>query len=268
VLLSVAVAPSVFLLLFVYLRDKYEHEPLGLIGMTFVLGALGMLPAMLIELLLGWLFPSNLIVTVFLYVAVVEETIKFGAVRIKAYLSPHFNETMDGIVYAVAAGLGFATVENILYVVQHGLSAAIVRAFLSVPGHAVWAGIMGFYLGLAKCKTMSKSQEGRQIVKGVGIAILLHGLYDSLVFSQNLLGVIAVSIIGWIIFLELIRKALSLSPFRWRGTSVTYPQEEGASVLPPSRFCTQCGFRLAGNEKFCMNCGFPISRQFESNSGL
>jgi RsiW-degrading membrane proteinase PrsW (M82 family) len=52
-LLSLAIAPAVFLLLFVYLRDKYEHEPVRLVGITFVLGALGMLPAAAIELALG-----------------------------------------------------------------------------------------------------------------------------------------------------------------------------------------------------------------------
>lgn len=259
-LLSVAVAPAVFLMLFVYLRDKYEHELLGLVGITFVLGAVGMLPATVIELVLESFSPSNLFVDVFLYVALVEELIKFGAVRVKAYRSPHFNEVMDGIVYAVAAGLGFATIENVVYVLQHGMSVAIVRAFLSVPGHAVWAGIMGFYLGLAKCSSASKSQEHWQIIKGVGIAIVLHGLYDISVFSESLLGVIGVSLIGWVLFLWLIRRALSLSPFRWKETGVTYPYGVSQFVPPPPGFCTQCGSRLVGNEKFCMNCGFAISR--------
>jgi RsiW-degrading membrane proteinase PrsW (M82 family) len=258
VLLSLAVAPTVFLLLFVYLRDKYEREPLGLVGVTFVLGAIGMLPAMLIELLLESLFPSNLFVEIFLYVAVVEESIKFGAVRVKAYLSPHFNEVMDGIVYTVAAGLGFATVENLLYVLRSGFSVPIFRAFLSVPGHAVWAGIIGFYVGIAKCRTASKNQAHLEIVKGVGIAIVLHGIYDTFVFSENVLGVIGVSLFGWALFLWLIRKALSLSQFRQRETGVTLPYSAGQFVSPPPRFCTQCGSQLVENERFCMNCGSPL----------
>jgi len=246
VLLSIAVAPAAFLLLFVYLRDRYEREPLGLIGVTFVLGALGMLPAALIELLLEPVLPSSLIVQVFLGIALVEESIKLGVVRIKAYSSTHFNEVMDGIVYAVAAGLGFATSENVVYVLQQGLSAAILRAFLSVPGHAVWAGIMGFYLGLAKCRTASKNERLLLIVKGLIIAIALQSIY-------SLLAVVGVSLLGWILFLWLMRKALSLSPFRWRDTY------GGTKVLPPRRFCAQCGSRLVGDEKFCMNCGFELA---------
>jgi RsiW-degrading membrane proteinase PrsW (M82 family) len=252
-------------MLFVYLRDKYEREPLGLVALTFVLGAVGVLPAALIELVLGWLSPQGVIAEVFLYVALVEEIIKFGAVRIKSYHSPHFNEVMDGIVYGVAAGLGFATVENIISVLQNGLSVAIVRAFLSVPGHGVWAGIMGFYLGFAKCKTVSKSQEHWQIIKGVSIAIVLHGLYDAAVFYENILGVIGVSLIGWVLFLWLIRKALSLSPFRWKEAGLAYQYDTGQLLEHPPQFCTQCGNRLVGNEKFCMSCGSLISRQWTSS---
>lgn len=259
-LLSVAVAPTVFLFLFVYLRDKYEHAPLGLVGITFVLGAVGMVPATVIELALGSFFSSGSIVDVFLYVALVEELIKFIAVRIKAYTSPHFSEVMDGIIYTVAAGLGFATAENIIYVLQNGLSVAIVRAFLSVPGHAVWAGIMGFYLGSAKFRSVSKSQQQRRILEGVGIAVVLHGVYDVMVFSDSLLGVIGVSLFGWVLFLLLIRKALSLSPFRWRETGIIHPYGAGPSIPFSPRFCTQCGSRLFGNEKFCMACGFLIPR--------
>jgi protease PrsW len=136
VILPVAVAPTVFLFLFVYLRDKYEHEPLGLVGTTFVLGAIGMVPAAVIELVSVLFFSLGPIVDVFLCVALIEELIKSIAVRMKAYASPHFSEVMDGIVYTVGAGLGFATAENIIYVLQNGLSVALVRAFLSVPGHA------------------------------------------------------------------------------------------------------------------------------------
>lgn len=258
-LLSLAVAPAVFLLLFVYLRDKYEREPLSLIAITFVIGAACLLPAALIEFMLGLFLPSNFLLQVFLYVALIEEATKFIAVRIKAYSSPHFREVMDGIVYTVAAGLGFATLENVVYILQSGLSVAITRALLSVPGHAVWAGIMGYYIGLAKFNATSKSQQRLRIIEGVGIATVLHGTYDILVFSESLLGVVAISLVGWVLFLLLIRKALSMSPFRWRETQATYPG--GVLVPSPPRFCAQCGSRLVGDEDFCMNCGFALSRR-------
>jgi RsiW-degrading membrane proteinase PrsW (M82 family) len=258
--LTVAVAPTVFLLLFVYLRDKYEHEPLGLIGVTFVLGAIGVLPAAFLELLLEGFFPVPAILQAFLYVAVVEELTKFGAVKIKAYRSFHFNEVMDGIVYAVAASLGFATVENIIYVLRSGLAVAIFRAILSVPDHAVWGGIMGFYLGLAKRDEKASGSEQSQIIKGLAIVILLHGLYDSLAFLESLGGVILISLIGWGLFLVLMRKALALSPFRWRQTHAGSPSILGPTAdLSGPQFCFQCGVRLLGGELHCTNCGAKVS---------
>jgi RsiW-degrading membrane proteinase PrsW (M82 family) len=260
VLLSLAVAPAVFLLLFVYLRDKYEREPLSLVAITFVIGAACLVPAALIEFILGIFLPSNFLLQVFLSVALVEELTKFIAVRIKAYSSPHFREVMDGIVCTVAAGLGFATLENVVYILQSGLSVAITRAFLSVPGHAVWAGIMGFYIGLAKFNARSKSQERLRVIEGVGIATIFHGVYDLLVFSESLLGVIAISVVGWILFLLLIRRALSMSPFRWRETQPKYPV--GGLLIPSRpRFCTRCGSRLVGDENFCINCGLALSNR-------
>jgi RsiW-degrading membrane proteinase PrsW (M82 family) len=249
-----AVAPAALLLKYILLRDKYKREPRQLIGITFLLGALGIVPATIIELLLGF---GNILITTFLSVAVVEETMKYLAVRAKAYNSSNFNEVMDGIVYGVAAGLGFATVENIFYVLGFGtISTALVRAFMSVPSHAAYGGIMGFYLGMAKpfCLT-SKQHERKLILTGLAIAILLHGLYDTIAFTlegfAGLVGLLIMTAISWVILLRLIKKAISLSPMRWGVTGphiVTYQTY-------PNRFCTQCGFQRESGSRFCVNCG-------------
>ena len=62
---------------------------------------------------------------------------------------------MDGIVYATATALGFATLENVLYALPlESLSSLVVsgtfRAILSVPAHALFAVFWGFALGIAK----------------------------------------------------------------------------------------------------------------------
>lgn len=249
-----AVAPAALLLKYILLRDKYKREPKQLIAITFLLGALGIIPATIIELLLGF---GNILITAFLSVAVVEETVKYLAVRGKAYNSSNFNEVMDGVIYGVAAGLGFATVENIFYVLGFGtISTALVRAFMSVPSHAAYGGIMGFYLGMAKpfCLT-SKQHERKLILTGLAIAILLHGIYDTIAFTlegfAGLVGLLIMTAISWVILLQLIKKAISLSPIRWGDTgthSVTYQAY-------PNRFCTQCGFPRESGSRFCINCG-------------
>jgi RsiW-degrading membrane proteinase PrsW (M82 family) len=252
-----AVAPAALLLKYVLVRDKYNREPMRLIATTFLLGALGIIPATIIELTLG---STNVLVTAFLYVAVVEESVKYLAVRAKAYRSSNFNEVMDGIVYGVAAGLGFATVENILYVLGFGtISTAIVRAFMSVPSHAAYGGIMGFYLGMAKPFSQSSKQHERKlIVMGLAAAILLHGFYDTIAFTleglSGLAALLAMTGISWIILLRLIKKALSMSPIRWGSVNLS----QSTYQRYPQRFCTQCGSQRESGARFCMNCGYAF----------
>ena len=202
----------------------------------------------------------------FAIVAVVEEGLKFVVVWAKPYRSSHFNEVMDGIVYATAASLGFATVENLLYVLGPGggLGVGIVRALVSVPGHVSDSGIMGFYLGLAKpFRNQSEGQERHLMAKGLLIAIALHGSYDALLSLGGIgfVPALAVTLISWVIFLRLTKKALSLSPFRWRTEPAREtPAPSSAGYYGPSQmYCTNCGVRLIAGGKFCANCGTRLS---------
>jgi len=140
-----------------------------------------------IEPLLGVENPGeseNIMVVAFYAFAAVgfsEEFAKFIFLRFYIYRKPEFDEPMDGIVYAVMIGMGFAILENILYVMQSGLSVAILRMFTAVPGHAAFGVIMGYYVGLAK---FSNNPIPLQ-VQGVLYATLVHGAYDFCLFQQN-----------------------------------------------------------------------------------
>jgi len=244
------------LLKYILLRDKYKHEPMKLIGITFLLGALAIIPATIIELLFRI---GNILIMTVLSVAFVEESMKYLAVRTKAYHSPSFSEVMDGIVYGVAAGLGFATVENILYVLGFGtISTALIRAFMSVPSHAAYGGIMGFYLGLAKpFSSTSKRHERRLILTGLAFAIFLHAIYDTIAFTLQglvgLAGLLLMTAISWMILLRFIKQALSLSPIRWGITE--HEPSYVAHQIYSVRFCTHCGFQRESGSRFCVNCG-------------
>lgn len=227
-----------------------------LIAVTFALGALGIIPATIIELLFN---SSNFLINAFISTAFVEESIKYLAVRAKAYHSPSLNEPMDGIVYGVAAGLGFATVENLFYVFGFGtISTAITRAFLSVPSHAAYAGIMGFYVGMSRLHGNGNSRKDGNflMITGLTLAIILHGLYDTIAFMLDgyaaLAGLLVMTLFSWVILLRLIKGALMLSPIRWglaHASTPTYLH------VYPYRFCTQCGTQRESGSKFCVNCG-------------
>src|SRR4051812_2665315 len=106
-LLGIALAPGAAIMLYIYLKDKHEREPLSLLLVSFVYGILSTLVTLTVSL------PVNFILVLekgdlvqeffdaFLKVALVEEFSKFIFVRFILFRNKNFNEPFDGIVYAV-----------------------------------------------------------------------------------------------------------------------------------------------------------------------
>ena len=103
----------------------------------------------------------------------VEETCKFLTVRLRAYRSPYFEEPMDGLVHAAAASLGFASLENLFYILDYGPEVMIIRAPLSTLGHLIFGSLWGYALGLRH-----EGGDARLVWRGLGLAALLHGLFN------------------------------------------------------------------------------------------
>lgn len=191
-LLGIAIAPGVAIALFIYFRDSSNREPLKWLFLCFLLGMLSTVLAIYLEDLVYVGLKKFLrdedraafkILSAFVRFAFIEEMLKYCMLRWSAYNKKAFDEPLDGIVYAVMVSMGFATIENILYVQQGGLSVGILRMFLSVPGHACFAILMGYYLGLAK---FNKGPKGNgYIFKGLCLAILFHGLFDSFLMLSD-----------------------------------------------------------------------------------
>ncbi|MBS7628697.1 PrsW family intramembrane metalloprotease, partial [Candidatus Bathyarchaeota archaeon] len=97
-MLTLAVAPGIFFLWLFWVRDKYEREPVRLLLATFFLGALSILPTIILENLGSIIIPepeedANIIHVVayyFIIIAFVEEAMKLLAVKIRAYRSREF----------------------------------------------------------------------------------------------------------------------------------------------------------------------------------
>ena len=254
-LLFLAVAPSLFIFLYIYRKDCWEPEPPHLLAWVFFLGAFACIPAGIIELL----FPDG-VVSSALVAPVVEEGLKFLVVYLAVYRNPEFDEPMDGIVYAMAAGLGFATLENILYVMEGGIAVGIIRAVASVPGHVVFSCLWGFSLGMAKFRP-GRARAGI-IISGLLGAMLLHGIFNfSLeVFDAGGLLVILCVILplGWWITNRDICSAqadpASAYSALQRETAIAAAAAP-VPVAPVPRFCTNCGEPLHGGTRFYENCG-------------
>lgn len=186
VLLILALLPGIFLIYKIYKADHYEKEPIWLILVLIIVGAIMGLPAMILEEMGGifnyYFFGSNallyFVVENFLIVALVEEGLKYLGMKLFTWKSKAFDYRFDGIVYSVSVSLGFAMLENVLYVLSGGLRTALVRAVVSVPGHAIFGIYMGRYYGLAKYFSYNKKYSKKLKRKALWIPVVLHGIFD------------------------------------------------------------------------------------------
>lgn len=180
-LIAAAIIPSFILMAWFHRRDR-NREPLKVLWGTAGLGVLSVIPVLIVVSTYGKLIHSieapwtNGIMTAFFSAAIPEEFFKFLVLVLFAARLRDFDEPMDGVVYGVAASLGFATIENILYVSQGGWVVAVLRAVTSVPAHALFGAVMGVYVGRAK---FQPTRRNWYLGQALFWPILLHGLYDA-----------------------------------------------------------------------------------------
>jgi RsiW-degrading membrane proteinase PrsW (M82 family) len=227
-------APSAFLLVFFYLKDRYEPEPRGHVAAAFLFGALSVVPALAfayaVEKLLGreWLalggWPARA-AEAWLMAGLAEEGAKWLALYATVWRWDEFDEPLDGVVYGVALALGFATVENVACVVRDGLGIGLLRALFAVPAHALFGALSGFYFGRAKLgrgrfqkEPVTPRARRAALALALGAPLAFHGLYDfSLIMLHgaamySLTGALSLGL--WIFVLRRVHRAQGDSPFR------------------------------------------------------
>ena len=210
--LLLAIAPAMIFVIFIYLKDKIEKEPISFLIKNFFLGAFG---SIIITLILGVLFNSiypltdeksvfQQFIKAFVVVALVEEFSKYVIVKYYAQKNKEFNEPFDGIVYALTVSMGFAALENVLYILQYGVSTGITIAFTAVPAHATFGILMGYFMGKAK---FSKNRIQLNLLGLLG-ATIFHGFYNFFLFINFVPGTLIGAILSLIIGTVLSRKAI------------------------------------------------------------
>jgi RsiW-degrading membrane proteinase PrsW (M82 family) len=188
-LLISAVAPSIALLYYFYIKDKYEKEPRQMLFKAFALGSLTVIPVVFFELRLNIFDLAEMdylmaTYTAFVVAGLVEEGFKFFIFWFFLWKNKNFNEMYDGIVYSVFISLGFATTENIGYVLLSGFHTAFIRSITAVPAHALFGVTMGYYLG--KARFAEEKRRVRYLMLAFSVPIVLHGIYDFILFSRSM----------------------------------------------------------------------------------
>ncbi|MGL4797732.1 MAG: PrsW family intramembrane metalloprotease [Paraclostridium sp.] len=192
-LLIISIAPSITFLIWIYLKDKYEKEPIIFLLKLFFIGALTSIPAIIIEDILFKLDINNIYIKMayvsFIVAAFSEEILKSIALIIFTLKNRHFTEKLDGIVYSIFVSLGFATIENIIYIVNGNntqiLELGLSRAVISIPAHIMFAITMGYYLSLYKFTHENKKLQKTYLIKSILIPILQHGVFDFILMFKS-----------------------------------------------------------------------------------
>lgn len=179
-----ALVPAAIWLIFFYLQDRIEPEPKGYILAVFLLG--GLLAAGFNSPVLEsvfriskWIYADTLstILGSILVVGFTQEFLKYAAVRYSIYNSGEFDEATDGVIYATAAGLGYATILNIQFVISNGgvdLGASVIRMAVVALAQASFASITGYFLGRAKFE----HKAAWWMPLGLSLAAIANGLFN------------------------------------------------------------------------------------------
>ena len=251
-LLFASILPIVIIAKYIYNKDK-EKEPKKLLSKLFISGIASCLLTLIITIILEITFPffktnSNnlnllqLIIYVFIKIALVEEFSKWIMTYTISYDSKEFDQLYDMIIYSVFVSLGFACFENIIYVLNNGLETAITRALLAVPGHACDGIFMGYYLGIAKISKVNNNEnlKRKNLVLSLLIPTILHGIYDYCIYSKKVLFIIIFYIFIITIYNLSLKKIKKISNITKK---IQYPNNYYPNCKIPinSNYCPYCG---------------------------
>lgn len=252
-LLIVAILPIVLLGKYIYSKDK-NKEPNSLLIKLFISGIFSCLLTLIVTTVFAIIFPfinkdpttMNFIefsLYVFIFIALIEECLKWVMTYLIGYKSKEFDEVYDIIVYATFTALGFATFENLLYVFGTGsLGVGIFRGILAIPGHVCDGIAMGYYLSLAKYHEQkgNKKEEKKNKIKSILIPAIYHGIYDYCCLAES--NIILITFIIFIIFLY-------TTSFK----KIKLLSNEEITIKSENNYCPNCGTKI--EDKYCPNCG-------------
>lgn len=240
---------AVALIWFMLKKDKGEKEPISALWIAAGFGFGGSIIAAIIEhfaissnALSGNASSLQTTLVAALIVGVVEETCKFIPLAIYIYPKKYFNEHTDGMIYFAIAGLAFGVPENILYSLQFGTKVGLSRLILTPIFHAATTALAGYFLVKSKIDKKTLRIPALALLG----AMLLHGLYDFGLASQNSL---------WSILSLMITIGMTTTFFILFMRSNEIDRQEGLSVVGHNNYCRNCGQPNPNNLLYCEHCG-------------
>lgn len=259
--------PAFIYALFVYWLDRYEKEPLALLGAAFAWGALiASAGAFFFNTLFGITVllvtgseAATEISTGSISAPLVEESLKGLAVLLVfLFFYKEFDNLLDGIVYASITALGFAATENAYYIYTYGFQEsgmegvmylAFVRNILVGWQHPFYTSFIGLGLAMARLNKSWLVRIGAPLL-GWMIAVAAHAVHNTLaVFVDGIGGLIFGTFIdwsGWLFMFAVVLWAIS----RERNFLKQYLYDEVGVTISADQYRTATSARAMTRARF------------------
>jgi len=183
-----AVLPMVAYLWLIWLMDRYDREPVGLLAANFLWGGFGAVILAVIASIVGSIaLDMGEFLDAVILAPVVEEPAK-ALFLIYTVRSRHFDNVTDGLVYGMAVGLGFGMTENFLYFLSAStmgewLVVVVVRTLFSAVMHAMATGIVGAFAGWVKFR--ARASRFPLLLLGLALAVGMHSFWNFAVSADD-----------------------------------------------------------------------------------
>jgi RsiW-degrading membrane proteinase PrsW (M82 family) len=195
-ILASIIGPAIFWMAYFYYKDRKQPEPLINLIEAFLLGfVFGFLCFLAYKQLPSLGLPAgfNQVVTdgegrqILIYslgiVGPLEEFFKFLPFALFILRKRDLDEASDGVVYAAALAIGFASFENLGYLPTMTGLAFLGRAIASPLTHAIFSSIWGYFL--ARARSLGRS-EFLAALFSLPLAAIVHGFFNVLTVSSSL----------------------------------------------------------------------------------
>jgi protease PrsW len=186
--ISFFIPPLIAILIYIYLRYKFNQFSYSLLLKSFLWGMISILLVLAMQLFASFFQLDDLsnIRRVLFYALVImaffAELGKFFFLKGFVYTRAEFKTPVDGIIFGVMISMGFATMNNILFFINiPDLSVNLANVLTAGPANVIFGIMMGFFIGLGKLRKMRFVDS----MTGLAAAVFFHALYDFCLLTKD-----------------------------------------------------------------------------------
>ena len=213
---SFSIAPVLLIIGILIYRFGFGQKKVSNILNAIVLGMISVVLIVAANYLIETQWQGNikglrrLLFFVIIIIAFSAEIAKYLVLRLVFYNKKDFQGPIEGIIYAVFIGLGYAMVATVLF--AYGIIGTSINDYqllflYTYPlANIVFAICMGFFIGMGKIRKNTLIDNST----GLFVSIFVHGLYCFSFLSHDLV-LIGFTFIGFLIIsITLLARAINL----------------------------------------------------------